>query len=97
MLANIAHTHAEKCTFAHSDRTERNKAGAPSFSSVGENILADVFYKIDYQFFVNDWGSEKQHYSYPNCNSGEVCGHYTQVRCEIYVYIPCMYREVYIA
>ncbi|XP_064396452.1 peptidase inhibitor 16-like isoform X2 [Halichondria panicea] len=90
VLANIAHTHAEKCTYAHSDKTERNKAGAPSFSSVGENILAGVFYKIDYQDLINNqWGAEKQHYSYPNCNSGEDCGHYTQIAWAKTTHVGC--------
>ena len=94
VLPNIAHTQAEKCTYAHSDKTERNKAGAPSFSSVGENVLATTG-KIDYKLFVDYWGTEKQHYSYPNCKWGEMCGHYTQVRCEMYHACMHVYREVY--
>ncbi len=97
MCFPILHTHMLKSAhnFAHSDKTERNKAGAPqSFSSVGENVLASTG-NIDYQLFVDYWGTEKQHYSYPNCNIYKECGHYTQVRCEMYH--ACMYIGRYIA
>ncbi len=69
----------------YSNRAERDKAAAPYFSSVGENIVA-FSGSIDYQNFIDYLRREKQHYSYPIYNSGKDCSHYKQVRCEMYLY-----------
>ncbi len=96
MLAKIAQKHLKKCTYGHSDRTERTKAAAPYFTSVGENLAATTGKITDYPSFIKKtWGAEELLYSYPNCNSGKVCGHYTQVRCEIYMSCSMMLMIAY--
>lgn len=46
----------------------------------GENLFASS-YKTDFVEAINSWYSEKKDYNYNSnsCNSGKVCGHYTQL------------------
>ena len=82
MLAKIAQTLPKKCILGYSDRTERTKAAAPYFSSVGENHALTTGKITDYLSFIKqDWGAQEQHYNYPSCKLGKFCGDYTQVRC----------------
>jgi len=73
-LANQAATYARKCTFAHSGT-----------SGVGENIFANAPGSTDTASLatsaVQSWVGEKSSFNCQanTCNSGAVCGHYTQV------------------
>ena len=46
----------------------------------GENLFA-ASYQVDYLDAINAWYSEKPYYNYANnsCESGQMCGHYTQI------------------
>ena len=46
----------------------------------GENLFA-ASYQVNYLDAINSWYKEKPYYNYTNnsCQSGKVCGHYTQM------------------
>ena len=81
-LETIAQTFADRCSFTHSNRTERNSL-SQSFVQVGENIYFGAGIPVNLtDIIVNRFGfSEATHYNYESnsCNPGRVCGHYTQV------------------
>jgi len=54
---------------------------APSFSTVGENLTISSGRGNDYQFLFQLWHDERHNYTYNtgSCDTGAVCGHYTQV------------------
>ena len=66
------------CVFEHND----NRADqAPSFATVGENLLATSNSTVDYTSYVREWNSEEQFYNYASNTCSRVCEHYTQVFC----------------
>ena len=83
-LGMAAQNYALMCSNSHSDDEERAEA-APSFNSVGENFFAigQTILVINYtSYIVDSWGlEEKNEYNYNlnSCQTGKVCGHYTQV------------------
>ena len=81
LLANIAQKYLENCKYYHSNKAERDKAAAPYFSSVGENILAYTGRKMYIWYLIEIMAEEGEYYNYPFCQSGRNCRRYTQVKC----------------
>ena len=83
-LATIAQNYANKCIWAHNPSRI-----SKTFSYVGENIYTTTGTVTNYRSVVQDWYNEvaNYHYSTNTCDSGKVCGHYTQVS---YTY-GCLY------
>jgi pathogenesis-related protein 1 len=87
-VANVAQHWAnqlksEGCTMRHSSRTQRQGYGENLYWASAlrwSNGLREV-QNVSSKKAVDSWGSEKADYNYSNnsCNSGAVCGHYTQV------------------
>eukprot|EP00731_Ephydatia_muelleri_P014208 Em0007g1518a len=75
-LATIAQNYANKCIWAHNPSRI-----SKTFSYVGENIYITTGTVTNYRSVVQDWYNEvaNYHYSTNTCDSGKVCGHYTQV------------------
>lgn len=75
-LADIARAYAEGCEYAHNPDRSNNYPGY-----VGENLFIITPNPASAETVVNAWGSEDQYYDYNNnsCQSGEMCGHYTQI------------------
>ena len=79
-LAKFAEEHSRKCQFSHSRGGSTSK-----FSSLGENIYLTSQVGISNENVivsgVKGWYDEYVDYNYNSnsCNSGKVCGHYTQV------------------
>jgi hypothetical protein len=82
-LASVAAAYAARCTGEHNpDRTTQYGDGS---ISVGENWYGSYSVPADSTLrpadAINWFAAEKQFYNYDTnaCQSGEVCGHYTQV------------------
>ncbi|MDH5786523.1 MAG: CAP domain-containing protein [Chromatiales bacterium] len=91
-LAAVAQAYAETCTFEH------NKNRSTEFSTmsgekryVGENLYMTTSNGASPYDAVASWASEAANYHYRSnrCDSGEVCGHYTQVVWRSSVEIGC--------
>ena len=67
-LAATAQAWAQRCVFEHSS------------TDLGENLSARTD-QADPAQIVAAWAAEAQHYDYKRnrCESGQICGHYTQV------------------
>ncbi len=72
-------------TLANSAQTYANNIASTgitkhSNSDYGENLIA-ASYAINYTQATNEWYAENSYYDYSNnsCESGKVCGHYTQL------------------
>lgn len=76
-LAQVAQNYAEECVFQHNQNSVVQQS---TYTSVGENLAAGSG-PADYIGFVQNWYNEVSYYDYDtnSCNSGQVCGHYTQV------------------
>ncbi|KAL5011836.1 hypothetical protein ScPMuIL_010387 [Solemya velum] len=73
-LEQVAQQYAEGCQYEHSGVTD-----VAGFGNIGENLYAaDGVYDVK---AVEKWFAEYQYYDYDNlaCDSGKMCGHYTQV------------------
>ncbi|KAL0478682.1 hypothetical protein AKO1_008303 [Acrasis kona] len=90
-VEDFAVTYSSKCIsggalMAHNqDRYLANYVvGENIFASTGDGTLTGVD-------ATNNWGSEKQYYNYTTntCQSGEQCGHYTQIVWRTSVSIGC--------
>ena len=83
-LATIAQNYANKCIWAHNPRRISR-----TFSKVGENIYAGTGTVSNYLSVVQKWYDEVEnyHYSTNTCDSGKVCGHYTQVSSPMYTHV----------
>lgn len=75
-LAQIAQDYAETCTWTHN---EHRSSTYPGY--VGENLYITTWPDSTPETAVMSWADEAQYYDYATdtCQSGEVCGHYTQV------------------
>ncbi|CAH1779957.1 unnamed protein product, partial [Owenia fusiformis] len=75
-LASMAQEWAEKCTWEHGN-PERNPK---PYSSIGQNLWAGTG-SPSVNGAVNSWDNERRYYTFDTraCQSGKVCGHYTQV------------------
>lgn len=82
-LAADAAIVADECEFEHSGNGH------------GENLFASAGYTPDALDVVGSWVSESVDYSYRSnsCESGEVCGHYTQVVWRTTTEVGCALRE----
>ena len=82
-LAAIAATWVAKCTDRDGDglvdHNPDRSTGQPTY--VGENIYASSGTANPRDAVVDGWAGESAHYHYDanTCDSGAVCGHYTQV------------------
>jgi pathogenesis-related protein 1 len=89
-LAMVAQNFEANCPgLVHSSNTDRtNIAG---YSYVGENLAAGYG---TWQAAVQGWVNEQVDFTYPTtCNSGKVCGHYTQVIWAKTLTVGCAYKE----
>src|SRR5262249_10081181 len=68
-IAGTAQAYANKCMFQHSG------------GKYGENLFAEFGSDSSAADVVASWASESAHYHYATntCDSGQVCGHYTQL------------------
>jgi len=89
-LAAFAQTNVNKCEFNHSDRKvtgfasvgENMSAGTMSAAIKGDDDLkADFQSQFQASKFkgVDTWTDENTKFTYPACQAGKVCGHYTQL------------------
>ncbi|XP_064396455.1 peptidase inhibitor 16-like isoform X2 [Halichondria panicea] len=89
LLANIAQKYLENCKYYHSNKAERDKAAAPYFSSVGENILAYTGRKMYIWYLIEIMAEEGEYYNYPFCQSGRNCRRYTQIIWATTTHVGC--------
>ncbi|XP_006860637.1 PREDICTED: peptidase inhibitor 16 [Chrysochloris asiatica] len=70
-LAVFAKAYAEHCVWAHN----------PNRGWRGENLFAITGDSMDVQMAVAEWHRESDYYNFTTgaCQSGQMCGHYTQV------------------
>ncbi|CAO2608700.1 Peptidase inhibitor 16, partial [Lemmus lemmus] len=70
-LAAFAKAYAQKCVWGHNKERGRR----------GENLFAITDEGMDVPLAVGNWFEEREHYnlSTATCDSGQMCGHYTQV------------------
>eukprot|EP00731_Ephydatia_muelleri_P012973 Em0007g283a len=74
-LAAKAQDYAQKCNWGHNpDRTS-------PLGKTGENIYMTTGSPSDCSVAVTSWNNEKDYYTYDTnvCQTGKVCGHYTQL------------------
>ncbi|KAL5509026.1 hypothetical protein EMCRGX_G004307 [Ephydatia muelleri] len=74
-LAAKAQDYAQKCNWGHNpDRTS-------PLGKTGENIYMTTGSPSDCSVAVTSWNNEKDYYNYDTnvCQTGKVCGHYTQL------------------
>lgn len=80
-LAYMAKSWASQCIADHSSRSLRR--GKYGYDRVGENIWwsDETFLRDDMTSVVRSFYQEKAYYYFESraCQSGQVCGHYTQV------------------
>ena len=71
-LAAFAKAYAQQCVWGHNKERGRR----------GENLFAITDEGMDVPRAVEEWYLEREHYnlSAANCEPGQMCGHYTQVR-----------------
>lgn len=87
-LARLALNYAGECKWEHSPQSYRTNAAG--FRYVGENlaagsrILVNSILESTAASAVERWCNERKYFTYPTtCDSGAMCGHYTQVLCGI--------------
>ncbi|XP_037375513.1 peptidase inhibitor 16 [Talpa occidentalis] len=70
-LAAFAKAYAKQCVWGHNKERGRR----------GENLFAITDEGVDVPLAVEEWHHEREHYnlSAAACDSGQMCGHYTQV------------------
>jgi hypothetical protein len=91
-LQKVAQTYADQCQWAHNaNRKQMYLTAGGTLNSVGENLalmsaprqrspVQQPIYTPQVQSMVNLWIGEKEYWRSPNkCESGQVCGHYTQM------------------
>lgn len=82
-LAAVAANYAKNCIWEHNGNRERDYAAQGGSGYVGENLAVVGGSKEPStdKTVIDQWSSEAQHYNYSSnsCQSGEQCGHYTQV------------------
>lgn len=93
-LADHAKAWAEMCIDMDSNGLVDHSSAAyrsntSGYSYVGENIFASGAAPASSVQAVDVWAGEKADFSYPNCKSGAVCGHYTQVVWRTSVNLGC--------
>lgn len=76
-LAQVAQTHAEQCVF---EQNANRASQVATFSSVGENVLANTATVVDYAGLVQIWFDERGDYVFSTEICNNICGHYTQVK-----------------
>ena len=56
-------------------------AVSAQYSSVGQNLFMVTITDPEIEYLLDSWFDEKDYYTYDTrtCESGKVCGHYTQV------------------
>ncbi|KAF0978578.1 hypothetical protein FDP41_002398 [Naegleria fowleri] len=76
-LAQIAANYVDNCLFEHNP----NLGTIYSGGALGENIYMATGSSVNIgNSSVDSWASEKQYFTYPTtCQTGKVCGHYTQL------------------
>ncbi|KAG2392296.1 hypothetical protein C9374_012548 [Naegleria lovaniensis] len=76
-LAQIAANYVNNCQFSHNPNLKTIYSGG----ALGENIYMSTGSSTNIgNASVDSWASEKAFYTYPStCQSGKVCGHYTQL------------------
>ena len=81
-LAEFAQQYADGCRFAHSSSADRMGL-VDGFSWIGENLYVTSALEPDevVDAAIQAWHDEIYDYDYESnsCESGRVCGHYTQV------------------
>lgn len=77
-LAMVAQGFANTCNF---DNNGERVSQAPSFVTVGENILATAMSDpVNFTELVEEWFNEERNYDYCTNTCSSVCKDYTQVR-----------------
>lgn len=89
-MASFAQQYVSKCNFNHSDRKvagfssvgENLSAGTMNAAIKGDDELKAHFqsqFQASKFKGVDTWTDENMRFTYPSCQAGKVCGHYTQV------------------
>ncbi|KAA0195402.1 Glioma pathogenesis protein 1 [Fasciolopsis buskii] len=87
-LADKAQNWANNCTSGH-DKNEDRKTS--NYSYVGQNFAGSYYFQQGF----NLWANEHTFYNYDgnSCQSGKMCGHYTQVVWANTKYLGCAYQN----
>jgi len=77
VLADMGQAWAERCAWGHGQPTGYNSP----YDQLGQNNWAHTMDPIDVMEGMKAWYEEKQWYHYDTlqCDSGQMCGHYTQL------------------
>lgn len=91
-LAAYAQSNTDKCNFVHSATKISGYSGTIGENMAAGQLLAPINTDADLQAAFNvqfqpsefpgidTWTDEHTHYNYPECEYGQTCGHYTQVK-----------------
>jgi uncharacterized protein YkwD len=92
-LASVAQDYAEECDWEHnSERSDQYDGGV----YVGENLSAFTGSdEVNMDQLFSGWAEEAQYYDYESdsCQSGEQCGHYTQIVWRESVEVGCGWTQ----
>jgi hypothetical protein len=90
-LAAYAQSNTDKCDFTHSARIVSGYSGKVGENMAAGQLLEPISTDADLQAAFNvqfqpseypgidTWTDEHTHFTYPKCQAGQVCGHYTQL------------------
>jgi len=103
-LYTVAKTYAEKCIWGHNGNRRNDLQSVSSLASfnidgpVGENLYAVSSTNVNEEQLLNGiklWYDEYQyfHFDAQTCDSGEMCGHYTQLVWDTTRYVGCAYHH----